>query len=878
MKLPDTSQLDFRRLLSGRILSRRQVTLDLDVREVVGPLLLTRTSVWCYYEMSPQRWSFLAPSQRENLLNRNARRWADLAGRAVKLRLTTRPYAAGQWAAAMDRKTPTPLPDVEGATDYDSWLATGQQTGVWAPLSYNGWIAGQQRRVQQARLDTKMCAIGVRICDRPPRLSAQRLAEAMTDPESAPPRQLVELISSIRRIDQAMAGPGFGCKPMDSTDLEWLIHRSCAPGIPAPARLGLGGALWTSDDLMAFTDAVDWTYEPFGRTVRVRAHRDGSTIERHIAVLTAGRMEELVYPESGKAPWMTYGDRLEHAVEWSLSGRILAGRELEKDADFQRLRTLNIGKHYAEHNEKPPRAVSRAILQSEEIVDEITEGTPEVAARFCGVVRAAVVGASEEEAISRAQEFIDRYADDIRIQFEHPVGQHTKLAEFVPGQRWESVGYQRWMPVRYLAAAVPHTSAAIGDGEGPYIGYAAGTSRYACMLDSNYSTEVRKRSGLCPIIADPGAGKSFLTGVLIYHEVRRYVQTVVLDPSGPLARLCSLPELAPFAVHRSLTDGAPGSLNPCALVLDPLREDHDSDKNWSDELARVHQQRKEILLDTLRGLVPFHKRALADELLPRATRDMTISVDTSPWEVVYWLENRLGESGRDLADLLRDVAQLPEGALILGEPDSCATPENPSAMLTVMTMAGVQLPPENLKEEQWTLPMRLAQPLLNLGILSASRFVYTGSPNRRRALHLDEVHFLRNWGSGSGFFNRLARDSRKRNTAVYASSQVPGDVLDLGVASLYTHAFVGRIEDESVAEEALRLVRTPTGYTATVTGLSHEHPGEFLYRDVFGRVQKVRIDADWLPHLRAALFTNPDGSASTDYSETMGAQSDMHAA
>ena len=57
------------------------------------------------------------------------------------------------------------------------------------------------------------------------------------------------------------------------------------------------------------------------------------------------------------------------------------------------------------------------------------------------------------------------------------------------------------------------------------------------MLDGHRLTEGETtRSGLCPIVADQGAGKSMLTGLLAYQGVRLGKQVVVLDPSGPLAR------------------------------------------------------------------------------------------------------------------------------------------------------------------------------------------------------------------------------------------------------------------------------------------------------------------------------------------------------
>ena len=64
------------------------------------------------------------------------------------------------------------------------------------------------------------------------------------------------------------------------------------------------------------------------------------------------------------------------------------------------------------------------------------------------------------------------------------------------------------------------------------------------MFDTHYATEVRETSGLVPVVGGLGAGKSVLLGQITYEAVRRGIPSVVLDPSGPLARLTELPGAA----------------------------------------------------------------------------------------------------------------------------------------------------------------------------------------------------------------------------------------------------------------------------------------------------------------------------------------------
>jgi hypothetical protein len=464
--------------------------------------VFTDSSVWAHYELAGQRWSFLDNAARASLLDRVAARWAALAGRAVKLRVTSSPYPAASWARAMDVATgANRLLDVAGAVDYDRYVAACSNGGP-VPLSYNGWLAGQQERVMRSRLDKRQVILGVQIGTRPTRLNFDRLVAALTGGEAGvADSPYAGLIRDVRTLTEQMAGPGFDAQAAGPLTMERLLHGAAALGVPPPSiTAGIGGDRWSRDDLAAITDPVRWTYEPWGRSIRVDAWRDGAVLTRHVVVLSVGRMDDQRYPESGRAPWMTYADQLDFPSEWSLSGRIVGARDYEKEADYQRNRILNIARHYREdHGETPPLSVTRAVAHAEEIVDEVTEGAPEVAARFRGVIRLAVWGDTEDEAVSRARRMAEHYADEVRIALEQPVAQARKLVEFFPAEPWDTTGYQRVMPVSYLAAGLPHTSAAIGDGIGPYLGYACGTTKHALMLDPCAVTEgPHGRSGLCP--------------------------------------------------------------------------------------------------------------------------------------------------------------------------------------------------------------------------------------------------------------------------------------------------------------------------------------------------------------------------------------------
>jgi hypothetical protein len=92
----------------------------------------------------------------------------------------------------------------------------------------------------------------------------------------------------------------------------------------------------------------------------------------------------------------------------------------------------------------------------------------------------------------------------------------------------------------------------------------------------------------------------------------------------------------------------------------------------------------------------------------------------------------------------------------------------------------------------------------------------------------------------------------------------------MDVANFMSAAFVGRIEDEDAAKDALRMLRVPTevGYERALATLSsHRGPEgfrEFVMRDVDGHVDKIRVDLSSNPGLLEALNTTAGARSARD--------------
>ncbi|NDL60963.1 ATP-binding protein [Phytoactinopolyspora mesophila] len=839
----------FRNIAARFVGGERVSELDLSSRLIIGHLQITGTSLWAWYQLGSQKWQFTTTTQREQLWDQLTARLARLAGHVIKLRTTTKPYPSFEFARDLDHDTPHPLPDVPSAPTWDDYLER------------------QQRRLHTRLLDEKVVTLGVRVGPAPKRDVVNALRNLQTHPVSR--SEVGKLVDRLRTLDDIVAGSGLNGRPLDAGQMAWLMYRSVGMGMPVPTQAGMAGKVWESDDLLAFTDPVNWFYRPWSPTIRVAGTIAGREIVRHVAVLTVGRMADRRFPEDGGPPWMLETDRLDFPVEWSLSGLLVPPRELTRTVEYERNRAQGIESHYAEHAEEPPPAVARAIEQATQTYDEVTEGDSRVAVRFAGPIRLAVHAPSRDEALSRVRRVIDQYGDRLRIEIAHPQGQHELLREFIPGEPWSTTGYQRRFPVGYLAAAMPHVSSSLGTPTGPYLGYTIGSARRAVRHDGHYPMEHLNAPGLVPVTAEPGAGKSYLLGTLAYHAVRRGQPTCILDPSGPLARLCELSELSPFARQLDLTEADPGTLAPWQLIPEPRRNEFQSDKEYQRAVRRAHAERQQLGYDVMRMMLPnsLLTNHEADTALHDAIRVLGGAPSVNPSRAIEVLDAHASNISKELAQHLRDAAKFPLGELIFPEHSE---PIEPSAAddktLVVITMPGLQVPDPDMPRERWSTEELYAAPLMHLAAFYTARFIYGRRRGIRKNLLMDENHIMARWGSGRALFVRLARDSRKHDTATYASSQHPMDHLDIGkIEALIGSAFVGRLEDEEAATAAMRLLRAPEEYANAAMSLSpkmtgeiaSDRSGEFLYRDASGRIETFRVDARWHPELHEALISTP---------------------
>lgn len=851
------------------------------LRSIDGHVTHSKTTVTAWYRLPAQRWSFRSDEERWSLIQAIAGQYADLQGRWLHIRVTSRPFPVPEWAKAHIRNARDPLPDISGA------------------LSFDDYMLGEQRQLQGRAMNDKEVYLGVEIRRR-------NLVDTLVDTSRpllhrvAPSLLAAEdtaIDSEIRHVDAVVSGTGLQAQPATAEEMRWLMDRSCNLGLPAPRPdmvPGSGTGQWQAEDLAALTEGSDAWQEPYAPTATVRG-RGGDLygIQRDVAVLSLGLMDKLTIPEHDP-PWMQQADAVGIPLEWSARMYIRPPEQVEGEMVHQMSKVRSQVKHFVdEHDIEPPQDLARQSQRASDIEAEINGQFGATNTRVKGWWRVAVSGADRDEALNNAQQLLRRYKP--RIALEHPEAQYHMMREFIPGEPLASQGYMRRGSVTWAASGVPAATASVGDRRGVMLGETTGFARHPVAWDPWMAQEIRNSSGLTAVVAGLGGGKSFLGGGLVYKTLRAGAHWTILDPSGPLAKLCEMPELRPYARTINLLKAEPGILNPYRVVPEPDRNDFDDVTDWRQERADAAATRTRLCQDVLMGVLPAQLREMPETyiVLLRAIRQVGGSNANHPGMVIDVLAQDSTEHAQH-ARVIYEALDSLRGRLRPLIPESGSDPYDQlrDDRLTVLTMPGLSLPSDKANPQNWSDAERLGAELLSLAGWLTQHRVYTGTAGNtnwkdvRKGVWIDEAFFLSEVAAGRHLMDRFARDSRKWNVRVLLSSQLPTDFLridDSGFASLVDSVFVGRLADREAQSAALRLLQVPTGvgYERVLSELAppsdlgqdtengpepDKNPRQFVFADGARGVERIRVDFSG-PHLeglRDALETTPGAPKPTE--------------
>jgi AAA domain-containing protein len=858
-----------------------------NARQIVRNLLVLKTGeVLAGYRIGPERWDFTGRDRKIQRMNVSTDVWAALTGRTVHERVSTRPAPVVAWARNLDKRTPDPLPDIHtcGQT-----LPKGDLLlGLCGCETWNTHLVRMQERIASIGMDDKVVFryFGV---GRVPR--GYDLRKRLLD-GGKPHKHLAEILADEARVNDIVSG-WRGTVRMNEREQAWVRKRSLAPGVTASRIATDGFDGWDDLAIGALAGDVEWEEDPFGRAVTVHTWVDGVKHTSAVRCLMLARVQEMEYPDNGAQPWMTYADRATDAegrpfpVEWSLQGTLRKAEDLAAEVDLDLRKAMNLKRDYQKHNEVPPEQVDRAIAVARETRDQVTGGRAAESTRLDGTVTAIITGTARgdknalEVVEERAAALSRLYVGGVLKQ-EYTGAyliQSAALRSVTPGEPRDKVAYQRRFRLPFLSAAMPNVSVSVGDQRGPYMGFTKGATRRAFHHDPFFATEGQttgRGQNMHAYVATLGGGKSMIIGLVAYQCVRRNIRTIISDPSGPLAKLTTLPELAPFSQVIDLGKGASGILSPASLIRDPNPTDYlEEDPGLYAEMRTEAQaERRGLTVDmadrcldsSLHG-TPETVRALNDAArLYSQTR--TWETTTTLWDLVDAL-NALNEPhARHVAAALEDASTMPLMRLMFPPRGQDLPPRDAyDKVLTVITMPGVSRPKEGLERKDWNPREMGADAVLRLIGLYTDRLIFSKQRYERAAVFYDEAEMITDTSAGRGLFSRLGRDHSKWNLYVgMAFKSIDQQMMSGELRNFIASVFAGKMANAEPAMSALTLLGLDDpSYAQTLMNLSEVQAGEFVHLDVAGEIGSVKIDVEFHAPLLAALKTDPGAENAADW-------------
>ena len=828
---------------------RARKAVRLQLVGVEGNITRTRTQSTAWFIQEPGPWNMRPVARQRRYIQNEALVLANLADAGVTglhRRLVRTPWPVRQWAQAHDAWA-EPIPDVPGALSWSDYLRGQQHAMLWGNSTQKGRYWGVElppRTALAVGLDTVsewlLPVIDVPLLGRVAKLVRAWARTAFLGEQKA----LADHLATIERI---LSGQGVRAKPATGALMDYLLLRSASLGLPLDAEGVIsGGGDWEQSDVAALEDLTDLELTPGDGYTTVRGQVGGRDYTGYAIVLTVGRMAPLPIPER-MLPWQVLGDSSGEPLEWSERIRLKT-----KSQSIHQLRRLTARieaqfDHYTvEHDQVPPQELAEQHALAQQVISDIEDDHSGLSVRTEGWYRVLVVGSTPDEAKEKVSMLQEMYAPRIRLEQEH--GQYQLLREFIPGEPLANIAHCRRMSVEAVSAGMAAVGDRIGDRNGVVIGETASIAPRPAVWDLFAAHEKKHKSGLTPIVAVPGSGKTFLAGMLVYQAVRAGAYGVVLDPSGPLKKLAQLPEFRGIADVQALTGrtSRPGSLNPYRVIVDPRRDDPEYDPTSpdyaddADPIAAAHAQYEADVRAAQAERISVAVSVLKMMLTPaRLKHEWTETVlqtaaNTVGGERHHNLREVLDaiaalgndDENADLRTCARSVhqdltmmADLAEARVLFPERGTTGDTGDiagDNIRLTVLTMPGLQLPPTGTDPSQWTPQQRMAGPLMHMAAWLANRLVYELPRYERKVLFLDENKYLEQTGAGRTLNLRIARDSRKYKVRALVCSQLPDDYLGVDgsddKSALTYEVIIGDLGGNAHAiDGALKLLNLPSG-------------------------------------------------------------------
>jgi hypothetical protein len=421
---------------------------------------------------------------------------------------------------------------------------------------------------------------------------------------------------------------------------------------------------------------------------------------------------------------------------------------------------------------------------------------------------------------------LNRRVRTLKESFPHPLyrplGDQLELfLQHLPGQRTQTLGYERPFTCEQVGAMAPHATHEAGSDTGRALYVARTTHGQRPVLLDLREGSGTDRSPTIALIGSLGGGKTVFLQLLEYQAFVQGARIVDIDPKGD-HRFHLLPEVREHAQVIVL-----GPQAEHAGKLDPLRVAPPNER---------HEATSTFLIDVL----PPSDAKVQAAISGAITRVIEKHAERACcMEVIAELEQSKRPEEHDAGYLLRqycDAGLVRLGFARLEDP----LPAQASEQVTYLQIRALKRVHTDTVRSEMSQGQRHGRAVLQLVALYAMR-ILGDQRDRLKVLSFDEASFLSQDAVGQQLLDTLARWGRSELAVPILSTQLIGDVENQD--NLIGHWFLFAMRSRKHAARGLELVHLEPDDHRLLENLTERYgKGRALYRDLEGRCEEVQVD------------------------------------
>lgn len=813
-------------------------------------MFLTDKDAWTGFAIPSKPWGFLAEDVRKQyfraattFFDRVFPVGKDVAGHLL---VTNRVYSADEWEESLLERYPA------------------------AGVNFGRYVRGSREAIEQAEFFERECYLftkmGVRGNSGGLRGYLREAIEFIAlgsglDDSQPDDEERDSWVAQASTINDQLSASWLGALQIHRRRLEWLTRHLDTPGLPTPDLAPAHNQKWGAGDwrtvLASYTQEVDLGVLNKERLRCVRFEAPTGAGVSYAAYLPLNHIPE---PLAYNQHWIHHASSLKFPVDISLRFEVVDPDRAEKDLD----RPIFAAEAQEEEDrEAGVRTDDIAALQQHglrQVKQSVRLNREPLAywqAVFC------VYDTDPVELLSKVAKLVKHYKD-IQFKLECPRNDQRELFyQSFPGS---DILVQDWMHrtnIQYLAASMPWLTSTVGDREdtqGTYQGH-------TIVRDSNGNAQkgvpvfhdlhnVVDTEGKAPteaVCGEPGGGKTVSRGVKIAHEdALRGITQFIWDPKGDFLSLKWFAKrllLDPDKVKLVDLYNSTNSVSLDAYAIAEVNEEQRIDERSDNALDVLGMLCSKFVKDPQQGLNYSDRLGSAVRYVMERekidgtppTMQSTLAV-LREWSAGNFIGLEEGETPQEnWRDLCRRLVQHLDrieastlGRLLFRDPGTAGSmriAEGDMVIFVALNMVTTE------PGQDPTNASLLADVISGLMTDYIRSLLYILPDEVPKSAVFDEWHVIKRSSRAEALLDWLRRMGRSKRCSVRQMSQ---SASDFSRGSLST-VWCGQVSSDDEADASCHLL----GIEASATNkslLKNQGKGQFLHRDVFGRVAQVQVD------------------------------------